>query len=309
LIVVEQAPPYLTVQDGGRAGYRASGVPRSGAMDRWALAMGNFIVGNLSDAAALEWAVGGGSLRFESDTTIALTGADAEAAVGGGPWVPMNEAILVGAGQELTIRRLTAHRFLYVAVRGGIDCPIVLGSRSTYLPAGFGGIGGRRLIRGDTIPIGTRAAADQGGGPPDGPAPDYNSAVIRVIGATESRLLESFFAGMYAVSLASDRTGYRLEGDTALDSADTSITSEPVCAGTIQLPPGGHPIVLMADAPTVGGYPKMAVVAEADLPILAQRSPGGLVRFQLVTIEQSQRALKRRASDLYTIGATGAASA
>jgi len=263
-------------------------------MDRWALAMGNFIVGNLSDAAALEWAVGGGSLRFESDTTIALTGADAEAAVGGGPWVPMNEAILVGAGQELTIRRLTARRFLYVGVRGGIECPIVLGSRSTYLPAGFGGIGGRRLIRGDTIPIGdAREAGEEGGAAPAGPAPDYNSAIIRVIGATESRLLESFFAGMYAVSLASDRTGYRLEGDTALDSADTSITSEPVCAGTIQLPPGGHPIVLMADSPTIGGYRILGTVISIDLPILAQSVPGRSLRFASVSVRAAQQLLRQ----------------
>jgi antagonist of KipI len=262
-------------------------------MDRWALAMGNYLVGNPGNAAALEWAVGGGSLRFDHGATIALTGADAEAALDG-TLVSMNEAISVGAGQELTIRRLTAHRFLYVAVRGGIDCPIVLGSRSTYLPAGFGGIGGRRLIRGDTIPIGTRAAADQGGGPPDGPAPDYNSAVIRVIGATESRLLESFFAGVYAVSLASDRTGYRLEEDTALDSADTSITSEPVCAGTIQLPPGGHPIALMADSPTIGGYRILGTVISIDLPILAQSVPGRRLKFEPVSVDTAQQLLRGR---------------
>ena len=295
MIVVEQAPPYLTVQDGGRAGYRASGVPRSGAMDRWALAMGNFIVGNAADAAALEWAVGGGSLRFESDMTIALTGADAEAALDGTS-VGMNEAISVSAGQELAIGRLTARRFLYVAVSGGIDCPIVLGSRSTYLPGGFGGIGGSRLIRGDTIPIGMCAAGDQGGGAPDGPAPDYNSAVIRVIGVTESRLLESFFAGMYTVSLASDRTGYRLEGDTALDSADTSITSEPVCPGAIQLPPGGHPIVLMADSPTIGGYRILGTVISIDLPILAQSVPGRDLRFARISVSSAQRLIRNGVS-------------
>ena len=292
MIVVGQVPPYLTVQDAGRTGYRASGVPRSGAMDRWALAMGNFIVGNPADAAALEWAVGGGSLRFERAATIAFTGAEAEAALDGVS-VPMQERISVLAGQELTIRRLELRRFLYVAIRGGVDCPVVLGSRSTYLPAGLGGIGGRRLFRGDTIAIGNaRASRDPGAAAPAGPAPDYNSDVVRVIGVTESRVLESFFIGTYTVSLSSDRTGYRLVGDTALDSADASITSEPVCAGTIQLPPGGHPIVLMADSPTIGGYKILGTVISTDLPILAQSLPGRRITFAGVSVDVAQQLLR-----------------
>ena len=291
MIVVEHAPPYATVQDQGRAGYRASGVPQSGAMDRWSLAMGNFLVGNPPDAAGLEWAIGGGSLRFEGDATIALSGADAEASLDGMS-VPMGKAVSVRAGQELAIRRIIARRFLYVAIRGGIDCPMVLGSRSTYLPAGFGGIGGRRLVRGDVIPIGDASAIAKDANKPGGPPPDYNSAVIRVIAATESRLLQSFFAGAYAVSLASDRTGYRLEGDVALDSADTSITSEPVCAGTIQLPPGGHPIVLMADSPTIGGYRIIGTVISIDLPILAQCVPGRRLEFKRISVDAAQRLLR-----------------
>lgn len=293
MIVVERAPPYLTVQDHGRAGYRASGVPHSGAMDQWSLAMGNFIVGNPQNAAALEWAVGGGSLRFERDETIALSGADAEASLDGVP-VPMSEAISVRAGQELTVRRLVARRFLYLAIRGGIDCPIVLGSRSTYLPAAFGGIGGRRLIRGDTIEIGDASGAlNESSAARPGPPPDYNSDFIRVISATESRLLESFFAGTYTVALASDRTGYRLVGDIPLDSSDTSITSEPVCAGTIQLPPSGDPIVLMADSPTIGGYQILGTVISIDLPILAQSVPGRSLRFARVSVVTAQRLIRK----------------
>jgi len=292
VIIVERAPPYLTVQDAGRIGYRGSGVPRSGAMDGWALATANLIVGNPAGAAAFEWAVGGGSLRFEGDMTIALTGADADATLDDTS-LSMNAAISVKAGQALTIHRLTARRFLYVAIRGGVDCPIVLGSRSTYLPAGLGGIGGRRLVRGDTIPIGSVSATTrEGDATPTGPAPDYNSAVIRVIGVTESRLLESFFAGDYAVSLESDRTGYRLEGDAALDSTDTSITSEPVCAGAIQLPPGGHPIVLMADSPTIGGYRVLGTVVSSDLPVLAQSVPGRRLRFKGISVEAAQRLMR-----------------
>lgn len=292
MIIVERAPPYLTVQDSGRLGYRASGVPRSGAMDRIALAVANLAVGNPADAAALEWAVGGGTLRFERDLMIALAGAEAESTLDGMP-VSINSAISVEAGQELTIHRLTARRFLYVAIRGGVDCPVVLGSRSTYLPAALGGIEGRRLMRGDAISIGNAFAGmreiDSGR---TGPAPDYNSDVIRVIGATESRLLESFFDGNYIVSMASDRTGYRLEGDTALDSTDTSITSEPVCAGAIQLTPGGHPIVLMADSPTIGGYRILGTVISSDLPILAQSVPGRRLKFKGISVEAAQRLIR-----------------
>jgi len=292
VIVVERAPPYLTVQDAGRIGYRASGVPRSGAMDGWALATANLAVGNLVDAAALEWAVGGGSLRFEREMMIALAGAEPDATLDGAP-APLNEAIPVGAGQELTVHRFRARRFLYVAIRGGVDCPIVLGSRSTYLPAGLGGIDGRRLMRGDTIPVGNASAPGRAGGAtPTGRAPDYNSEVIRVIGGTESRLLESFFAGDYTISLASDRTGYRLEGDAALDSTNTSVTSEPVCAGAIQLPPGGHPIVLMADSPTIGGYRILGTVISSDLPILAQSMPGRRLKFAGISVSSAQQLMR-----------------
>lgn len=306
MIVVERAPPYLTVQDEGRTGYRTSGVPRSGAMDLWSLAAANLLVGNPSDSAALEWAIGGGSLRFERGAVIALAGADAEATVDDSS-IPMKTAIVVRAGQRLTIHRITARRFLYVALRGGVDCPLVLGSRSTYLPAAFGGMDGRRVAQGDAIPIGEAAGnashIDREPGAV-GAGPDYNADVIRVIAATAQPALdddvlpatqrntasvfEAFLATSYAVSLASDRTGYRLEGDRALGAVATSITSEPVCAGAIQLTPSGHPIVLMADSPTVGGYRILATVISRDLPIVAQALPGRKLRFVAVSVEDAQ---------------------
>jgi len=309
VIAVERAPPYLTVQDEGRTGYRTSGVPRSGAMDLWSLAAANLLVGNPSGSAALEWAIGGGSLRFERDAVIALAGADVEATVDDSS-IPMKTAIAVRAGQRLTIHRITARRFLYVAVRGGVDCPIVLGSRSTYLPAAFGGIEGRRLVRGDVIPIGDAPGQvdAQRVATLAETAPDYDAAAIRVVAATaetagtdnpraarmrhETRgIFDAFLATSYAVSLASDRMGYRLEGDRPLDAANTSITSEPVCAGAIQLPPSGHPIVLMADSPTIGGYRILGTVTSCDLPIVAQALPGRKLRFVAVSVEDAQSRL------------------
>ena len=314
MIIVERAPPYLTVQDEGRTGYRTSGVPRSGAMDVWSLAAANLLVGNASDSAALEWAIGGGSLRFERDAVIALAGADVEATVDDAS-IPMKTAIAVRAGQRLTIHRLTARRFLYVAVRGGVDCPRVLGSRSTYLPAAFGGIDGRRVARGDAIAIGDAVKnAGHVDRPPGaaGAGPDYDADVIRVIAATaqpaadddvrpatkrnNATVFEAFLATGYTVSLASDRTGYRLEGDRALDAADTSITSEPVCPGVIQLPPGGHPIVLMADSPTIGGYRILGTVISRDLAVLAQSVPGRRLRFASVSVDVAQEVLRGRRS-------------
>jgi antagonist of KipI len=309
VIIVDRAPPYLTVQDAGRVGYGASGVPRSGAMDQWALESANRIVGNPSGAAALEWAIGAGSLRFECNAVISLTGAVVDATADGAP-VAMNAMIAVTAGQQLDVNRLTARRFLYIGIRGGVGCPVVLGSRSTYLPAAMGGIDGRRLAHGDVIPMGNTPATrtnDSGAPAANRLEPDYDSAVIRIIAAIEqfamngsvveatpqdSSLMKSFLAGHYTVSLASDRTGYRLEGDQVLESADTSITSEPVCAGTIQLPPGGHPIVLMADSPTIGGYRILGAVISSDLPILAQSVPGRMLTFARVNVEAAQRLVR-----------------
>jgi antagonist of KipI len=311
MIVVERAPPYLTVQDTGRIGYRASGVPRAGAVDQWSLGVANALVGNPSDAAALEWAIGAGSLRFERDAIVALTGAGVEATIDDSP-VTMSSALSVRARQVLTIHRLMARRFLYISVRGGVDSPPVLGSRSTYLPASLGGIGGRRLVRDDVIPIGNpiRSAAV-----PTAPdrvenGPDYDAEVIRIVPAIaeslagenaatgfrgdSAELLEKFLETSYVVSMASDRTGYRLEADRPLAGGGASITSEAVCAGVIQLPPGGHPIVLMSDSPTIGGYRILGTVISCDLPIVAQCMPGRTLRFSAVTVDVAQEELRRR---------------
>jgi antagonist of KipI len=314
VIIITRAPPYLTVQDMGRFRSRSSGVPRGGAMDAFALQALNAIVGNVHDCAGLEWALGGGTLRFQSDCVFAIGGAQARAALVG-ETIHSFTTCYARAGDELTVEQLTAGRFLYVAFSGGIDVPRILGSRSTYLPGRFGGYSGRMVARDDSLTLGARPAST----PPEGfrcspeLLPRYDSPAVRIIRGPHADLFDDsawhvLTETEFTVSPSSDRTGYKLKG-RAVSEAAANLPSDAGCQGAIQIPGDGTPIVLMADAPTVGGYPKIAVVAEADLPILAQRSPGEIVRFQLVTIEQSQRALKHRASDLYTIGATGAASA
>lgn len=306
MIAITRAPPYLTVQDGGRSHSRSSGVPRSGAMDFFALRTANGVVGNSLDDAALEWALGGGTVRFERDCIFALGGATAHATLSGREVAPCTTTY-ARAGDELFIDQIIAGRFLYLACNGGIDVPILLGSRSTYLPGHFGGYDGRMLKNGDSVRLGERRKRP----PAEGfhcaaeLVPRYDSGIVHAIRGTQEELFDekawlTLTEGEYRVSTASDRTGYKLEG-AALRNSLGILPSEPGCPGAIQVTGDGLPIVLMADAPTIGGYPKIAVVSEADMPILAQRRPGDTIRFVLIPIEQSQRALKRRMTDLHTM--------
>jgi antagonist of KipI len=306
MITVTRAPPYLTVQDDGRKRSRAAGVPRGGAMDRFALGGANAVVGNALNAAALEWGLGGGTLRFDAECTFAVSGAIAAVSLAGEPVAPFT-TMRARSGDELIIHQIDSGRFLYVAFHGGVDVPIVLHSRSTYLPGGFGGHEGRLLRSGDVVRAraSTSRPPEVGFHAPGELTPTYTAAVVHVVRGPQSHLFddiawEAFLATDFRVASASDRTGYRLEGTVVANSVP-SLPSEVGCQGAIQIPGDGKPIVLMADAPTVGGYPKIAVVSESDLSIMAQRQPGDTVRFELFTIEQSQRAARRRASDLQTI--------
>lgn len=305
MITIMRAPPYLTVQDCGRRHSRASGVPSGGAIDSFAIRAANALVGNQVDAAGLEWALGGGAIRFEQESVFSLGGASARATLSGRAVAPFT-TMHARSGEELVIEQVSSGRFLYLAVGGGIDVPIILGSRATYLPGRFGGYQGRMLRNGDSLALGPSARA-----PAEGfhcgadLLPRYTAGIVHITRGTHADLFDeaawrTLTEGEYRISLASDRTGYKLEGVALSNSAGT-LPSEAGCPGSIQVPADGNPIALMADAPTVGGYPKIAVVAESDLPVMAQRSPGETVRFELITIEQSQRAFRRRASDLHTI--------
>jgi biotin-dependent carboxylase-like uncharacterized protein len=159
MIAVLRAPPFATVQDLGRTGHLHASVPRAGALDPFALALANILVGNEPNSAAVEWGLAGGELRFEQDTTIAISGARARATIGGRP-VPHCEAARAAAGEVLAIERIEAGAWVYLAVAGAINVPEVLGSRSTYLPARFGGIEGRLLRTGDHLPVGGASAME-----------------------------------------------------------------------------------------------------------------------------------------------------
>jgi len=283
MITVTKAPPFATIQDLGRPGFRDSGVPISGLADRESGVLLNAILGNDPGAAMIEWAVAGGTLRFEADCTVAVGGAEAECFVDGEPvraFVPTPAR----AGSELTVERLVRRRYLLVAVRGGVDVPMVLGSRSTLLSAALGGVEGRRLRNGDELPIGDARSGRARGGAPV--VRGGHTGVVAVRRGPQAAMFGdaawSVFTGAeFTVSRSSDRTGYRLEGGRLPHSAGRALPSEPTCVGAIQVPEGGEPIVLMNDGPTIGGYAKIAVIRTAWISRFAQLVPGARVRFVL----------------------------
>ena len=308
MIEITAAPPFLTVQDLGRPGYHAQGVPSGGAMDPWAFSVANALVGNVGTAAGLEWSLGSGRIQWHDAGAFALAGATVDATLDGAP-VAMHRWYRAREGSVLALHRFAAGRFAYLACAGGIDTLPVLGSRATYLSARFGGLEGRLLRSGDRLEVGRSPVPLRGVGftIPRELEPRYETAECRVVVGPHAALFgaESWSAlttTTYTIDSASDRMGYRLVGPPLQHQGHAALPSAPVCPGAVQVPAGGRPIVLMADAPTVGGYPVIAVVCSADLPLVAQRCPGEALRLRIVSVDDAQRALRRRAGAVHTIG-------
>lgn len=289
MIEVVKAPPFAIVQDLGWSTGRTVGLPPGGAMDRELLRSANAAVGNPPETALLEWALGSGVLRAETETAMAVL-RDAVCRVAGVEH-PAG-VVTVPPGGTLEVFPRGPDRFIYVAVRGGFDVPEVMGSRATYLPGGFGGHEGRRLKTGDRLPVGHAPRQRM-----ISPALPARSApgdlVLRVTRGPqwdqfEPAVQASFFKAKYVVAAASDRMGYRLEGPAMHPKTAATLPSEPACPGAIQIPDGGQPIVLMPDGPTVGGYPKIATVIRADLAALAQCQPGRVVRFAQISLLEAR---------------------
>lgn len=282
MIEIVRAPAHLVVQDVGFSGHRKMGLPRAGAMDLSAFALGNALIGNSHGEPALEWALTGGTLRFAHDVTVALTGARVHGRLGH-QMLQSDTPIRIAAGTVLELDRFTSGRFLYLCISPAPAISPVFGSCSTYAPAGIGGFEGRRLRTGDRIPLRPSSAP---GSVNAVPKPDYSKAVIRLARAPQSdvldgRLLTYLLHNRFTISAASDRTGYRLDGPAVDITGLSQLLSEPACEGAIQITDGGTPIVLMADGPTIGGYNKVAVALAADIPVLAQKTPGETVRFAM----------------------------
>ncbi len=298
------APGLLTtVQDGGRAGWRHLGVGVAGALDPNAHAQANLLVGNAPDAAALEITLAGPRLRFERAVEIALCGADIDARCDGIA-LPRARPLRLPAGSELALGACRMGARAYLAVAGGIAVEPVLGSRSTDLRGGFGGLAGRALRAGDVLPPGDAPCCDVDAieiAPwwiDDAPAADPRDAIRVLPGADATAPADALYAHGWKVAATSNRQGLRLEG-AALEVADgRERVSAPVAPGTVQLPPDGQPIVLLADAQTHGGYPRIGHVIRADRPRLAQLQPGDRLRFAPCTAEEARAAWRSQQQTL-----------
>jgi KipI family sensor histidine kinase inhibitor len=290
---VLEAGFLTTVQDGGRPGHRRVGVSGSGPMDARAHTAANQAVGNPPGAAALECTVVGPSLLFLTPQRFAVTGADLGAVLERadlGTWpVPPGASVLARPGNVLRFSGRRSGCRAYLALKGGIDVPVALGSLSTDLQSGFGGFAGRALRAGDRLAVAAAAERSAAVAPRPGPHP-VRVTVRVVLGPQEDHFdpetLARFLADPWRVGPTSDRVGCRLEGEPLRHRGPAEILSDGMVPGSIQVPPDGKPIVMTADGPTTGGYPKIANVVTADLPLLAQLVPGeGEVRFEAVRVE------------------------
>ncbi|WP_439873434.1 biotin-dependent carboxyltransferase family protein [Bacillus mycoides] len=305
-VEVLHAGMFTTVQDLGRFHYQQYGVPVGGAMDKSALRMINMLVGNEENEAGLEITIMGPKLLIKKTTLLAIGGADMEPLLNG-ERIPLWRPILAEEGSMLCLGKAKSGCRAYVTFAGGINIDRTMGSKSTYIRAALGGIEGRMLKKGDYFQIGTGAEVanrfihnlqeeeriktkwaickDA--------LPKYKKhPILRVITDFEydqftEESIKSFFSKEYKVSNYADRMGYRLDGDVLNRVEEVEILSSPVTFGTIQVPNGGQPIILMADRQTTGGYPRIGNVVSVDLPLLAQLKPGDYVTFEKITMEKA----------------------
>lgn len=287
MIVVEEAGLRTTVQDRGRVGLAHLGVPRSGAADLLSAALANAIVGNPARAAVLEATLTGPTLRFESAAVVAVAGAVADVRLDGQP-VEFGVAARVSRGQRLWVGRAVNGLRSYLAVAGGVDVAPVLGSRSTDT---LSRIGPPPLAAGDVLPIGAPPIAAPGLDVSAEmlasvlPSPGRAVRVVRGPDATDD-VMNSLCGQAFAVSPQTDRVGARLTG-AVVDGGGEAPTSGMV-RGAIQLPPDGSPVVLLADHAVTGGYRVVAVVIDADLPVVAQSRPGAAMAFREVSADDAR---------------------
>ena len=326
MIEVLSTLPLNTVQDLGRFGARHYGVSTCGVMDPVAFVVGNVLVGNPDNAAAIEVQTFPFVVRFLADTSFAVTGADTAATLDEHE-VPPWWSSTAHRGQTLTLRPPASGARAYLALSGGIDVPVILGSRSTHLRSEFGGFEGRSLEQGDVLRTldgevaspASRKSAGLGVVPPAFALPPRGAKAsdkvlpVRVLRAGEYDLFpvamqERFWATDWKITHHSDRGGYRLSGQPLKLAAPVELRSYGLIAGIVQVPPSGEPIIQMSDANTAGGYPKIATVIEADLWRLGQTRLGSYIRFEDVTYEHAIDAMApvvaylaqiRRTTELY----------
>ena len=319
-IIVMRAGFLTSVQDLGRVGFRQFGVSSGGALDPFALRVANLLVGNDECIAGLEVTFGGLRLQFVDERVVAWCGGEFDVRVGSIS-LPAGHAAFVHAREELRFERAHVGCRCWLAVSGGIDVPIVLGSRSTDVRANFGGFEGRALRDGDVLPLQSRpassafaqATADKQPAATErisswsAPKPWSQTALstpmLRFVRGDgwnlfDDLMIQRFTSEPFAVSPDSDRMGVRFDGPELKRQSNTDFISEAVAPGTIQVPPGGKPILLLGDCQTIGGYPKIANVITVDLGTAAQLRAGDMVRFFEVSLGDAHLLLLERESEL-----------
>jgi len=293
VIKVEKSGLTTSVQDLGRTGYQQYGMVVSGAMDPYALQVGNLLVGNERNAAGIEAVIMGPKLQFLKDTVIAICGADLSPQLDGKD-IPMWTSIFVHKGQSLSFGQPKKGVYTYIAVAGGIDVPVVMGSRSTYVKAGIGGIEGRFLQKDDLLPSGKVTGKNRVRRLPDNLIPNYQSdQKIRVIlgpdrDAFLQESIETFLTGTYEITKQTDRMGMRLNGPKLQHVTGADIISDSIFPGTVQVPANGQPIILLADRQTTGGYTRIATVISVDIARVAQNLPGRKLQFEAISVHEAQ---------------------
>ncbi|PIC65922.1 KipI antagonist [Sporosarcina sp. P21c] len=307
-INVLNAGLLTTIQDIGRTGSQKFGVLVSGAMDSYSMRIANLLVGNDEREGVLEITLFGTMLRFEEDTLIAITGGDLQTTIDGIPvanWRP----VIIKKGSILKFGFAIEGCRAYLAIAGGIDIPVVMGSKSTYLVAGIGGFKGRALQQNDHLSFGQLTESNdkvftriEQQGTPDWAVPHHpfislaSTQTIRIMEGTEYQHFDEaskqrLVSEPYVVTPQSNRMGLRLEGQALSLTEKLELLSEGVTFGTIQIPPNGKPIILMADRQTAGGYPKIGQVITADLGSLSQVKPNAELTFKLITHAEAEREL------------------
>jgi biotin-dependent carboxylase-like uncharacterized protein len=292
---------FTTIQDKGRFGYQAFGVPVSGSLDFYAHRVANLLVGNSLDTAALELTVLGPKLEAMAPCCIALTGGDLQPFLNQLP-MPQWVTVKVKKGDVLFFKGVKTGCRAYLAVEGGFDVPEVMGSRSTYPKGGIGGINGGPITAGDILRKG-KSERDCGKTFPEDLIPSYpRERICHVISGPQAHFfgnIEDFYNTPYEVTSKADRMGYRLKGIPLVfrEGAPASIISEAIVPGAIQIPADGQPIVLMVEQ-TVGGYAKVGVITTPDRWRLAQLRPGDKVSFKPVSVLEAQKQLRDTLAEL-----------
>jgi biotin-dependent carboxylase-like uncharacterized protein len=306
------APGLLTtIQDRGRVGYQAYGVPVSGALDGESLEVANRLAGNAADMAALEILIHGPTLEVDaSSVRVAVAGGGAEIALLGA------ETRRLGGWRSVTLMRGDRFRVqglgsacTYLAVEGGFAIEPALGSASTFLRGGFGGWQGRALRAGDRLPLNLDYAEERAEFVlPEPLRAGADRAVRLVLGPQQDRFtkaaIETLLSAEFTVSKQADRMGFRLDGPTLAHRGAYDLVSDGIATGAIQVPGSGQPILLLADHQTTGGYPKIATVISADLPLVGRRRSGDRIRFAAVDVAEAERLRRAKRAELDALIAT-----